>query len=134
MKNDLLKSFDCAEERVAQIVSNALQGADDGELFVEYSQVESLMFDDGRLKSGNFSCDQGFGLRSVAAEAVGYAHSGDLSEAALLRASDTAMRTRLVRPVLPRRCNCCSGSIRICGKRIRKSGRFLQRLPPDGRW
>ncbi len=88
MKNDLLKSFDCAEERVAQIVSNALQGADDGELFVEYSQVESLMFDDGRLKSGNFSCDQGFGLRSVAAEAVGFAHSGDLSEAALLRASD----------------------------------------------
>ncbi|MCY6381668.1 metalloprotease TldD [Hoeflea prorocentri] len=88
MNTDLLKTFDCAEDRISRIVADSLKSADDGELFVEYALVESLTFDDGRLKSGNFSCDQGFGLRSVAEDAVGYAHSGELSEAALLRASD----------------------------------------------
>ncbi len=88
MNTDLISTFDCSSERVTDIVDNALKGADDGELFVEYSQLESLAFDDGRLKSGNFSTSQGFGLRTVADEAVGHAHSGDLSEAALKRASD----------------------------------------------
>ena len=46
------------------------------------------MFDNGRLKTANFNTDQGFGLRAVAGEASGYAHSSELSEAALLRASD----------------------------------------------
>lgn len=88
MNTDLLKSFDCSEEQVSRIVADSLNSADDGELFVEYALVESLTYDDGRLKAGNFSCDQGFGLRSVAGEASGYAHSGELSQAALLRASD----------------------------------------------
>ena len=42
------------------------------------------MFDNGRLKTANYSTDQGFGLRAVAGEAAGYAHSSELSEAALL--------------------------------------------------
>ncbi|TIQ61294.1 MAG: metalloprotease TldD, partial [Mesorhizobium sp.] len=42
----------------------------------------------GRLKTANFNTDQGFGLRAVAGEATGYAHSSDLSEASLLRAAD----------------------------------------------
>ena len=46
------------------------------------------MFDNGRLKTANFNTDQGFGLRAVAGEATGYAHSSELSEAALLRAAD----------------------------------------------
>lgn len=88
MNKDLLDGFDCSEERLNSIVSDTLQNSDDGELFVETSQLESLVFDDGRLKAGNFSSDQGFGLRSVAGEAIGYAHAGDLSMAALQRASD----------------------------------------------
>jgi len=88
MNKDLLSSFDCPQERLDSIVSDALRDADDGELYVEASQLEALMFDDGRLKAGNFSSDQGFGLRSVAGEAIGYAHAGDLSVAALKRASD----------------------------------------------
>lgn len=88
MDKDLIKGFDCSPERVADIVSRTLLNADDGELFVEYAQLETLAFDDGRLKAGNYSTSHGFGLRSVADEAVGYAHSGDLSEAALRRASD----------------------------------------------
>lgn len=88
MENDLLKLFDCDEARVQAIISDALRDADDGELYIEHAQAEALTFDDGRLKQGTFNTDQGFGLRSVAGEAVGYAHAGDLSEAALKRAAD----------------------------------------------
>lgn len=87
---DLISQFDVDEGKVRKIVSDTLQGADDGELFVEYAQNESLSFDDGRLKSGSFNTGQGFGLRAVAGEASGFAHAGELSEAALKRASETA--------------------------------------------
>jgi TldD protein len=86
--NSLLGQFDVSEDRLRRIVTNTIEGADDGELFLEYSESEALMFDNGRLKTANFSTDQGFGLRAVAGEASGYAHSSELSEAALLRASD----------------------------------------------
>ncbi len=75
--------------RLETIVDDALSGADDGELFLEYCQSESLAFDDGRLKSASFDTSQGFGLRSVAGEAAGYAHASDLSEAAIRRAAET---------------------------------------------
>jgi TldD protein len=84
----LLGQFDVSEDRLRRIVTDTIEGADDGELFLEYSESEALMFDNGRLKTANFSTDQGFGLRAVAGEASGYAHSSELSEAALLRASD----------------------------------------------
>ncbi len=84
----LASQFDVSDERIRRIVADTLQGADDGELYLEYSEAESLMFDNGRLKTANFNTDRGFGLRAVAGEATGYAHSSDLSEAALLRASD----------------------------------------------
>ena len=38
---------------------------DDGELFLEYSQSESVALDDGRIKSAAFDTTQGFGLRAV---------------------------------------------------------------------
>ncbi|WFS01484.1 metalloprotease TldD [Rhizobium tumorigenes] len=88
MNTDLLTLFDADETKLRSIVSDALNGADDGELFVEHVQSESLTFDNGRMKGGSFNTEQGFGLRSVAGEAVGYAHAGDLSEAALKRAAD----------------------------------------------
>ena len=71
------------------IVDEALVGADDGELFLEYCQSEALSFDDGRLKSASFDTSQGFGLRAVAGEAAGYAHASELSEAAIRRAAET---------------------------------------------
>ena len=71
------------------IVDEALVGADDGELFLEYCQSEALSFDDGRLKSASFDTTQGFGLRAVAGEAAGYAHASELSEAAIRRAAET---------------------------------------------
>jgi TldD protein len=73
----------------AQIVDQALHGSDDGELFLEYRESESISLDDGNIRSANFDTGLGFGLRAVAGEATGYAHSGEISEDALRRAAAT---------------------------------------------
>ncbi len=78
---------DLDRARVVGLIDDALAGMDDGELFLEYRQSESLVFDDGRLKSASFDTAQGFGLRAVAGEATGYAHASELSEAAMKRAA-----------------------------------------------
>ena len=88
MTSSLIERFDVSDETVRRIVAESLSGADDGELFLEYREGEALVFDNGRLKTANFNTDQGFGLRAVAGEATGYAHSSELSEVALRRASD----------------------------------------------
>ncbi|MBB3935020.1 TldD/PmbA family protein [Aureimonas phyllosphaerae] len=87
MASSLIDLFDLSRAEVEGVVSQTLRDADDGELFMEYREQESLLFDNGRLKAGDFSTEQGFGLRCVAGEAIGYAHSGDLSAAALRRAA-----------------------------------------------
>ncbi len=76
--------------RTQAVLGDTLAGMDDGELFLEYCQSESLHFDDGKLKNASFNTSQGFGLRSVLGEATAYAHASELSEQALLRAVDTA--------------------------------------------
>ena len=76
--------------RAGEILNEALQGADDGELFLERSESESFLFDDGRLKSATFDSAEGFGLRVVAGETAGYAHSSEVSEAAIRRAAESA--------------------------------------------
>jgi TldD protein len=73
---------------VRRHLAHGLDGADDGELFLEYRQSEMLLFDNGRLKQATYDTVQGFGLRAVKDEAVGYAHASDMSEAAIARAAD----------------------------------------------
>ena len=70
-------------------LEDALHGADDGELYLEYRASESYAFDDGRLKQASGDTSQGFGLRSVKGEATAYAHSAELTDAALKRAAAT---------------------------------------------
>ena len=80
--------------RTERQVADALTGMDDGELFLEYTQSEMLVFDDGRLKTASFNTQQGFGLRGVNDEATGYAHSSELSEAAIARAAEAVGAVR----------------------------------------
>ncbi len=75
--------------RLNRIVARGLDGADDGELYLEYRQSEVLVFDNGRLKQATYDTAQGFGLRAVKDDAVGYAHASDMSEAAIARAADS---------------------------------------------
>ncbi len=64
-----------------------LANSDDGELFLEYRESEQISLDDGRIRSAGSDTTLGFGLRAVAGEATGYAHAGELSDAALARAA-----------------------------------------------
>lgn len=91
---DLLAAADLDPELVRRIVAAATDGADDGEVFLEYRQSESLVFDNGRLKGASFDTTQGFGLRAVTGEVAGFAHSGEISEAALKRAADAVKAVR----------------------------------------
>ena len=71
------------------ILKNTLIGADDGELFLERCRSEVISFDDGRLRTSSFDAAEGFGLRAVQGETVGYAHSTEVSEQAMRRATGT---------------------------------------------
>ena len=82
-------STDLSREQAVALVQEGLHGADDGELFVEKRQSESLVFDDGKLKSASVDDAQGFGLRAVLGETAAYAHATELSAAALKRATAT---------------------------------------------
>jgi TldD protein len=75
--------------RVESLAEDALNGADDGELYLEYCQSEAVVFDDGQLKNASFNTSQGFGLRAVCGEVTGYSHASELSEDAIKRAGET---------------------------------------------
>ena len=77
-----------------KMVDDALAKTDDGELYLEYVQSESLSFDDGKLKSAAYDTTQGFGLRAVSGEATGFAHASALDEQALKRAASTVKAVR----------------------------------------
>ncbi|MEM0985788.1 MAG: metalloprotease TldD [Pseudomonadota bacterium] len=81
-------------QRAAAILSDAVKGADDGDLYFERSRSESFVFDDGRLKSAAFDTHQGFGLRVIAGEASGHGFASEFSESAIARAADTARQAK----------------------------------------
>ncbi|HVG51333.1 MAG TPA: metallopeptidase TldD-related protein, partial [Xanthobacteraceae bacterium] len=82
------------KQSTAKILKHGLEGSDDGELFLEYRQSEMLVFDNGRLKQATYDTAQGFGLRAVKDDAVGYAHASDMSEGAIARAAESVRAVR----------------------------------------
>ena len=72
-----------------RLTSEALARCDDGELYLQYSASEAFGFDDGRLKTADYSVGSGFGLRGVSGETTGFAHANEISEGAIRRAADT---------------------------------------------
>lgn len=91
MKNTNFRPFESSLplDEALKTLKSALDGADDGELFVERRKSEALVFDDGRLRTASYDASEGFGLRAVRGEVTGYAHSTDLSLASLTRAAET---------------------------------------------
>ncbi|MEO3415523.1 metalloprotease TldD [Roseovarius sp. CAU 1744] len=92
MSDNSFRPFKTALDRDAalSLLRSATDGADDGELFIERRRAEALVFDDGRVKTASYDASEGFGLRAVLGEVTGYAHSSEVSEAALARAVETA--------------------------------------------
>ncbi len=92
MENPAFRPFETLlpEDEALPLLRETLAGADDGEIFAERHKSEALMFDDGRLRSASYDASEGFGLRAVNGDVAGYAHSTDVSIAALKRAAQTA--------------------------------------------
>ena len=80
---------DLSDSKIDKIVSDTLLKADDGELYLEFCESESFVYDDQRLKSASFDVSKGFGLRAISNESTGYAHSSDINESSLKKASNT---------------------------------------------
>ena len=88
--NDLFfLDSDLDSSKASKLVDKSLLGFDDGELFLEYNESESISFDDGIVKNSNYNIAKGFGLRSVLGDRTAYAHSNDITERALEKAADT---------------------------------------------
>jgi len=96
-------------QRARAYLAEALAGADDGEIYAERTESETLSFDDGRLKGANRSAQEGFGLRVVAGEVVGFGFASRIDDGAIKRAANTAAQARSgyhgVAAAAPRRTN-----------------------------
>ncbi len=62
---------------------------DDADLYFQVTRHEGWSLEEGIVKSGSFSIDQGVGVRAVAGEKTAFAYSDDISEASLLDAART---------------------------------------------
>ena len=62
---------------------------DDADLYFQYTRTEGWSLEEGIVKTGSFSIDQGVGVRAVAGEKTAFAYSDDISEASLMDAATT---------------------------------------------
>jgi TldD protein len=62
---------------------------DDADLYFQTTRHEGWSLEEGIVKSGSFSIDQGVGVRAVSGEKTAFAYSDDLSEGSLLEAART---------------------------------------------
>jgi TldD protein len=83
----LYRQLDPAQAQA--VTRDVLARCDDGELFLQYTASEMFGFDDGRLKTADYSRDAGFGLRGVSGEMTGFAHANEISAEAIRRAGQT---------------------------------------------
>lgn len=82
-QSDLVRALACiAEHRV-----------DDADLYFQYTRSEAWSLDEGIVKSGSFSIDQGLGVRAVQGEKSAFSYSDGISEAILM---DAARATRSI--------------------------------------
>jgi TldD protein len=83
--------FGIDERGAARALGTALERRlDAADLFFEYSTQDSVSLEEGIVKSGNRSLEQGVGVRAIAGTRQGYAHSDDLSDEGLRLAAATA--------------------------------------------
>ena len=62
--SNLFKNTDLNLEKSEKIVSETLLKCDDGELYLEDTKSESILLDDNKIKSSNFTKDSGYGFRA----------------------------------------------------------------------
>ena len=86
----LIEPFGLSERVLSEALQTiATHRIDDADLYFQYTRSEGWSLEEGIVKSGSFSIDQGVGVRAVAGEKTAFAYSDDISEAALLDAART---------------------------------------------
>jgi TldD protein len=86
----MLEPFGLSETTIARALATIREHrVDDADLYFQTTRHEGWSLEEGIVKSGSFSIDQGVGVRAVAGEKTAFAYSDDLSEAALMDAART---------------------------------------------
>jgi len=86
----MLEPFGIGEAALQQALSTIREHrVDDADLYFQTTRHEGWSLEEGIVKSGSFSIDQGVGVRAVAGEKTAFAYSDDLSVASLLDAART---------------------------------------------
>src|SRR5438270_4577481 len=86
----LLEPFGLDETHLSRALAEITTHAvDDADLYFQYTRSEGWSLEEGIVKTGSFSIDQGVGVRAVSGEKTAFAYSDDISEASLLDAART---------------------------------------------
>ena len=86
----LLEPFGLNESHLSRALAEiSAHKVDDADLYFQYTRSEGWSLEEGIVKTGSFSIDQGVGVRAVSGEKTAFAYSDDISEASLLDAART---------------------------------------------
>jgi TldD protein len=86
----LLTPFGLDESHLGRALAEiTAHRVDDADLYFQYTRSEGWSLEEGIVKTGSFSIDQGVGVRAVSGEKTAFAYSDDISEASLLDAART---------------------------------------------
>jgi TldD protein len=86
----LLTPFGLDESHLARALNEIkAHQVDEADLYFQYTRSEGWSLEEGIVKTGSFSIDQGVGVRAVSGEKTAFAYSDDISEASLLDAART---------------------------------------------
>ena len=86
--SNFFQNSDIDVNKAEKIVSDTLNNCDDGELYLEDSKSESIILDDNKIKSSNYTTDLGYGFRAITGDVVAYSHSNEISNKSLKSSSE----------------------------------------------
>ncbi|OGS90973.1 MAG: metalloprotease TldD [Gallionellales bacterium GWA2_60_18] len=89
-QHSLLTPYAIGARQIEQVFAGMMaHRLDYADLYFQYSRAESWSLEEGIVKSGSFSIDQGVGVRAVSGDKTAFAYSDDISMNALERAAQT---------------------------------------------
>ena len=118
----LLAPFGLDESHLARALADIrAHQVDDADLYFQYTRSEGWSLEEGIVKTGSFSIDQGVGVRAVSGEKTAFAYSDDISEASLL---DAARTVRSIASAAQ------SGRVRVAPRKIASSRSLYPGIDP----
>jgi TldD protein len=120
-KDILLTPFGLDESKLLKALGSMFtHKVDYADLYFQFTKNEGWSLEEGIVKTGSFSIDQGVGVRAVSGDKTAFSYSDEISEAALL---DAAAATRTI-------ARAGAGKIKVAGKMVPVGGRSLY-MPHD---